>query len=290
LRVSVPVVVLALLVGVAAGGYLGHFVWRHGGSGIDPYAPPAATEPPGEYLYLDSPRVATYLSQLEDGLKENEKVTLSHSNTAGANVGTSSVGLHGTVQSQLSLQETVTPTDASLFYRLQARLLAHHWLHSLNATPTDFATFRGGLAFLHEGSFVLIHNCRLVLPAYALPYSKFKQRIPSLPLTLTVQAPSGGNNVELLFPVAFNMLANEPSVYSSRLTVLGKIVRQVDNASPLYVDVETRAAYDSDLEHLKPAVFRSVTDASVERLEGAFSAAVTVDTPGAVILPIAIFK
>jgi hypothetical protein len=282
-------VTIALVAAVGVGVFVGYRIWGQRG-GSDPFAPPVATQPPGEYLYLDSPRVATYLSQLEDGLKGSELVTLSRSQSASGDVGTGSAGVHGTLQSQLSLQETVTPTAASLYYRLEARLLEHHWLHPLNATPTTFASFSAGLAFLREGSFVLIRNCRLVLPAYARPYYKFRQRIPSLPLTLTVQAPAGKRNVQLLFPIAFNQLANEPSLFSTRLTVLGKIIRQVDGAHPIYIDTETRAAYDYDVQHLKPAVLRSVSRASAKRLETAFSAAVTVDAPGEVILPIAIFK
>ncbi len=279
---------LVLLAAVGVGALIGFVIWGRGGN--DPFATPPSTSPPGEYLYLDSPRVATYLSQVEDGLKSSEVLTLSNTNTVGANVSAAGVGLQGTTQSQRSLQETVTPTAASLFYRLEARLLSHDWLHTLNATPIDFRAFRVALASLDEGSFVLIHNCRLVLPAYGLTYPAFGKRIPSLPLTLAVQGPAGKESVELLFPVAFDLLANEPSLFSTRLTVLGKIIRQVDSAHPLYTDVETRAAYDFDLEHTKPARVRSVTDASVPSLERAFSDAVTVDTPGAVILPIAIFK
>lgn len=281
------VAVVAVAVGV--GFFAGYLFWGQG-DGSDPFATPVSTEPPGEYLYLDSSRVATYLSQLEDGLKSGEIVTLSRNNTIGANATAGGLGLQGTTQSQRSLQETVTPTAASLFYRLEARLRAHDWLQTLSATPVQFTEFRRTLANLDEGSFVLIHNCRLVLPAYADAYRAFKTRIPSLPLTLTVEAPDG-SSAQLLFPVAYNSLANEPSLFSTRLTVLGKIIRQVDAAHPSYIDVETRAAFNFDLEHTRRAAsLHSSASPTVSRLEQAFSAAVRVDAPGAVILPIAIFK
>jgi hypothetical protein len=281
--------VAALVICIGIGLLVGYVIWGRGGS-TDPFATPASKAPPGEYLYLDSPRVVTYLSQVEDGLKSGERVTLSRTQTAGGSVTAGGIGLQGTAQSQRSLEETVTPTETSLFYRLEARLRDHRWLEKLNATPANFSQFRTALANVDEGSFVEIHNCRLVLPAYAIVYRGLKQRIPTLPLTLTVQAPLGEKNVELLFPVAYSSLANEPSLYSTRLTVLGKVIRQVDEAHPLYIDSETNAAFDFDLEHEKKQLRRAAPQLGVRSLENAFRAAVTVDAPGTVILPIAIFK
>jgi hypothetical protein len=287
---SVSLKSLAVIVAVAALGVgLGYVIWGRGG-GSDPFATPPPSEPPGEYLYLDSPRVATYLSQVEDGLTSNEKVSLSRTETLGGNVTAGGLGVQGTAQSQRSLEETVTPTAASLFYRFESRLRTHDWLRTLSATPTSFHDFSLGLTSLDEGSFVLIHNCRLVLPAYAAAYRAFKTRIPSLPLTLAVADPSGGKSLELLFPVSFSALANEPSLFSTRLTVLGKIIRQVDSLHPHYVDAVTRAAFDFDLEHGKKPVKQAIGKIPLPTLERKFSTAVTVDAPGAVILPIAIFK
>jgi hypothetical protein len=278
-----------LAVAAALGVAVGYLLWGRA-SGTDPFAIPPPTEPPGEYLYLDSARVATYLSQVEDGLTSNEALTLSRTDSVGGNVSAGGIGVQGTTQSQRSLQETVTPTDASLFYRFEARLRSHDWLHTVNATPRNFAEFKLALSSLDEGSFVLIHNCRLVLPAYAAAYRAFKQQVPTLPLTLDVAAPSGEKDFELLFPVAFSALANEPSLFSTRLTLVGKIIRQVDDAHPRYVDAETRASFDFDLAHAGSRLRRTPLTGSRSKLERAFSVAVTVNTPGAVILPIAIIK
>lgn len=278
-----------LAVAAALGLVVGYLLWGRP-SGSDPFAVPPPTEPPGEYLYLDSARVATYLSQVEDGLTSSEALTFSRTDSVGGNVSASGIGLQGTTQSQRSLQETVTPTGASLFYRFEARLHSHDWLHVLNATPRSFAEFRLALSSLDEGSFVLIHNCRLVLPAYAAAYRAFKQQAPSLPLTLDVAAPSGDKDFELLFPVAFSSLANEPSLCSTRLTVVGKIIRQVDAAHPRYIDAATRAAFDFDREHAGSRLRASPLPGPRSKLERAFSVAVTVNTPGAVVLPIAILK
>jgi hypothetical protein len=38
--------------------FAGYMIWGRGG-GSNPFAIPPPTAPPGEYLYLDSPRVAT---------------------------------------------------------------------------------------------------------------------------------------------------------------------------------------------------------------------------------------
>src|SRR6266851_9058606 len=115
---------LLIVVAAALGVGIGYLVWGRGG-GVDPFATPPPTEPPGEYLYLDSPRVATYLSQVEDGLKSNEVVSLSRTDSLGGSVTAGGIGVQGTTQSQRSLQETVTPTAASLFYTFEARLRAH---------------------------------------------------------------------------------------------------------------------------------------------------------------------
>jgi hypothetical protein len=153
---------LAVVLGLALGAAGGYFIWGRGG-GSDPFATPTSTEPPVEYLYLDSPRIATYLCQIEDGLKSNEVVTLSHTKTAGASASGADLGLQGTIQSHRSLQETVTPTAASLFYRLEARLRDHQWLRTLNATLANFDEYATALASLDEGSFVSLLglDCRM---------------------------------------------------------------------------------------------------------------------------------
>lgn len=277
------------LAAIAAAVFLSWLHWGHSNSPGNPFALEGPSEPPGEYLYLDTGRVIAYLSQIQGGIPKDEQLTFSQSQSVSGNLTVGGAGAQGTNQTGTSLQETITSTDASQFNRLEGGLEHHHWLTRLNANGWP-DTFRRNLALLPEGSFVAIRNCRLVLPAYAAAYSAFKERIPSLPLTLTIEAEPPGQNIELLFPISFRALANEPSLFSTQLTVVGKIIRQVTAAHPSYVDVDTRASFAFDIEHSQNELKKKVGHLPVARLENAFSAAVTVDAPGAVILPIAIFK
>src|ERR671934_15272 len=60
--------VFLVALGALAALTIRHF-WPSNGS-TDIFSAPASKRPPGEYLYLDSTRVAAYLSQLENGLLE----------------------------------------------------------------------------------------------------------------------------------------------------------------------------------------------------------------------------
>lgn len=276
-------VLLLLALGFGVGLVAGYLAW-HTSLSATPAAP-TSDVPPGEYLYLDSGRVAAYLSQLEDGLSSNELRTLSE--TRGVSVGTGTTlpfQAQGTAQTQSSLQETVTPTAASLFYRLERKLRGQHWLQTLNAGPGRRGQFRA-LIRLREGNFVRIRNIPIALPAYARVYPAFARRAPALPLSVSVRLE--GKKTDLLFPIAYGKLANEPSLFSTRLTVLGKVVRQLDPGER-YVDYATAHSF-ARLLAAKPAAVRA-HHLSARALERQFLRAVTVRGPGAVVLPVAIFK
>jgi hypothetical protein len=278
---------VALLVAIAAAAGLlaAHEWWTN--TTVEPLQIPAPDVPPGEYLYLDSARVAAYLSQIEDGLSSSELRTLSHTSsfTIGAGGG-SFVQAQGTSQTQNSLQETVSPTAGSLLFRLERKLRGGNWLRTLNAAPANFARFRAGLGRLEEGTFVRITNCRVVFPGYGRVYPAFGRQAPVLPLSFELK--QAGERVDLLFPIAYSRLANEPSLFSTRLTVLGKVVRRVDAGEPKYVDGITERAFRRALQRHGRALARlRLPPATLARQ---FRAAVTVRGPGVVVLPIAIFK
>jgi hypothetical protein len=277
--------VLLVAVAFAVGALAAHFGWQQTIVQAPPV--PVSDVPPGEYLYLDSGRVVAYLSQLEDGLSSSELRTLSQTRSLSAGIGGSfPLQAQGTSQTQSSLQETVTPTAASLFYRLERKLREQHWLKTLNASATRPGQLRRGVVRLEEGSFVRIANVRIGLPADARIYPAFARRAPALPLA--VKLTLGGQRIDLLFPIAYGRLANEPSLFSTRLTVLGKIVRQLDPGERAYVDRGTELAF-ARLLAKNDAALRTL-GLSAPRLEAAFTKAVTVRGPGAVVLPVAIFK
>jgi hypothetical protein len=286
-RLPAAVAAVFLIVVGAAGALVIRQHWgRDGGS--DFFSAGASNRPPGEYLYLDSVRVSAYLSQLENGLSESELRTLSRTESAEVGTAGALVKAGGTLQSTHSQQATVTPTAASLFYRLESRLTDRGWLRSVDV-DAPFAAFSAplfGPEAAQEGQFVELKNCLLRLPAFARVYPGLRPKTPALPLTLLVGEVKG-DHAELLFPIAYAALANEPSLFSTRLTVVGKLVRKV-SPGLTYVDVVTKAAFTHSLASHKRLLKRlHLPPATLTRQ---FTAAVSVHGPGAVILPIAILK
>ena len=121
--------------------------------------------PPPEYAYLDNGRVLVYLGQIEGGLSSSEKRTRSVTDTRTGGVAAGGVELGGSTASDQSVEETVTPTATSLFYRLLDRLGDKGYLRELDASspPTDFAR---ALGVVPEGFFVRIAGCRIRVPTY----------------------------------------------------------------------------------------------------------------------------
>jgi hypothetical protein len=309
--------------------------------------------PPPEYAYLDNPRVRVYLGQIEGGLTSSEKRTRSVTDARTGGVAAGGVELGGSKSSAQSVEETVTPTDTALFYRLLDRLDDKGYLHELNASspPTTFAK---ALGVVPEGFFVRIAGCKLRVPTYvqmneiisdsrraisadrawltavygtdeermatkiaeaeargdkamtglgiyALPpgeehrltqaAKKFDAAIganPPVPLaSCTGKQLERRQKPDLLFPVALDALTKERSLLAGPVTIVGKLVRQVRRPGDVYVDRKAVAAYSDAVLELDEALTNFQGDSS---LGGELSADVAVSPPGAVILPVAIYK
>jgi hypothetical protein len=89
--------------------------------------------------------------------------------------------------------------------------------------------------------------------------------------------------VDLLFPIRLGELSPEQSLLAGPVTVVGKIVRAVRRLDDAYVDSASLALFNGPVA----AVNASLSDGD---LFGGLAADVTVLSPGAVILPIAIYK
>jgi hypothetical protein len=90
--------------------------------------------------------------------------------------------------------------------------------------------------------------------------------------------------LDLLFPIRLGALNADPGVLAGPVTIVGKLLRLVRKPSETYVDDATLAPAAGPVEALEQAV-------SVRyQLDGELDADVTVLAPGAVILPIAIYK
>jgi hypothetical protein len=88
--------------------------------------------------------------------------------------------------------------------------------------------------------------------------------------------------VDLLFPVRLSTLSSEPTLLSGPVTIVGKLVRSV-RPDDEYVDQPSLAEFE--------VATRAVDNAyGEEALSGELASDATVLAPGAVILPIAIYK
>ena len=90
--------------------------------------------------------------------------------------------------------------------------------------------------------------------------------------------------LDLLFPIRLGALNADPGVLAGPVTLVGKLLRVVRRRSETYVDNATLASAADPVQALE-----SATGARFQ-LVGELDADVTVFPPGAVVLPIAIYK
>ncbi len=95
--------------------------------------------------------------------------------------------------------------------------------------------------------------------------------------------------VDLLVPIRLNQLSPEKSLLAGPVTVVGKIVRAVRRPADAYVDDASLALFDGPVTAVDEASSGTLTESSGALLRE-LDADVTVLSPGAVILPIAIYK
>jgi hypothetical protein len=167
---------LALFVAVGVVAVTAWSVIREDGSGSFEFNTGLA---PAEYLYLDNGRVLSYLSQVRGGLSENEKrsIKVTESLNAGIEEGPAKVG--ASRSRERFVEEVVTPTAASNFFRLYDELEGaeasgtyFHVLRHRQFDPEEYAE-------VNEGDFVAFRDVTLNLPAYAADYY-FVKRFGSL--------------------------------------------------------------------------------------------------------------
>ena len=109
------------------------------------------------------------------------------------------------------------------------------------------------------------------------------KRNPRVPFSTCDGSPaSKPRGVDLLFPVRLGALSSEPTLLSGPVTIVGKLVRSV-RPDDEYADQPSLAKF--------AVATRAVDDAyGDEALSGELASDATVLAPGAVILPIAIYK
>jgi len=247
----------ALLAGLA-GLVFGAFAW----SLVDPSATHATRHrKPYEYLYLDSERVDSYLGELDDGSVHS--LNRSETETSNASLGfqLDTVGSATATQGrQLTVSAVVTKTEADNFYSLLEQLGG-----SLTTVSTGSAKLSAELSpkAVPVGTMVRIENAFVQLPPYLsayplLRYARFETRSPAFEapqlsqyhLSRYTTGPAAerarisfikrlGPNPRLPFiikepsmtiviPSRFADLTGDPSLLSARLTIVGKVVFNVN--------------------------------------------------------------
>lgn len=122
--------------------------------------------PPPEYAYLDNARVLAYLAQIEGGLSTSEKRTRQVASSGTGGVSAAGVQVGAARSREEFVEQVVTPTATTRFYRLLDRLGAKGYLRELDAAAAP-ATLRSSLRPVEEGEFVRLRRCRLWMPTYA---------------------------------------------------------------------------------------------------------------------------
>jgi hypothetical protein len=316
-------------VGAAVVGLAWLFLGNHGNSGASSSLASLGQAPgiaPPAYAYLDSASVALYLGQLEGGIAKSEQLTqqLTQGRSAGVSAGGLSLG--GQTGSSSSAERVVSPTATARFYQLLDLLGRDGYLHTIDAAAKPSEIVRA-FAGVPEGSFVRLEDCTVRLPSYVQLLQLFRPSTGSASASSENQGPGGlppvafdalqsalhsagqkqrptprnafgqaavafapslirhlrqtvGPNdyrphgVDLLFPIRLGDLSAEQSLLAGPVTVVGKLVRAVRKRGDEYVDTASLAT------------FGELVNYSSREL----NADAVVVSPGAVILPIAIYK
>jgi hypothetical protein len=175
-------------IGVLAAAVFAGIIWLavssdllHVQIGNEPSARSVGTTQPGEFMYLDSDRVAAYLAQMEGGTSFSEHLTEKLTTEASVKAGVGeAVSVGGTAQNERFVERTVTPTAASSFFRLLNELDENSGEDS-RTYLTFLSRKLGHLAALQKkqglstGDFVKIKKAQLVPPRYINPYLVVRQ-------------------------------------------------------------------------------------------------------------------
>ena len=114
------------------------------------------------------------------------------------------------------------------------------------------------------------------------------KRNPRVPFSTCDGSPAAKpRGVDLLFPVRLGALSSAPTLLSGPVTIVGKLVRSV-RPDDEYVDQPSLAKFESATTAVDHAADEEWDPAG--GLAGELASDATVLAPGAVILPIAIYK
>lgn len=273
---------------------------RQSSSGLDS----VYSDPPHEYLYLDNDRVLAYLSQMENGITGQAKLSRSTADTTGGELSAAQFGkVRRERQSQEFVEGVVTPTATSRFYRLVGLLNERKQIRPLR--PGRKVASLAALREIREGDFVVMEG-NVKLPAFvrlydrvlqsttASPIGKLGARFvkalgpnPRIPLFVDF-TPAGARpsrGIRVLLPARYEGLTSESTLFRGQLTIVGKIVYKF----PRYRDRQTYTLFRNALTKAPRRLIRRVAFRPVA-LDRELRDATRFGGAGAVVVPVAIYK
>lgn len=161
----------------------------------------------------------------------------------------------------------------------------------LAATVAKQAGKKGPHVLVGDGTYRLTSAQERRLTLAAKKYAAAITRNPPVPLASCAGRALGKpRKPDLLFPVLLDGLSKERSLLAGPVTIVGKVVRQVRRPDDVYVDRQASAAYSSALDNVAGELFDVGFEDDAGVLSDELSSDVVVYPPGAVVLPIAIYK
>jgi hypothetical protein len=297
--------------------------------GDEQIEPSAGSRVPGEYLYLDDERVDAYLGQLRGGLSPTEQRSISLTERREAQAGLDQVvQIGGTFERQERIDRTVESNAADRFFLLESELEARFTqvddvglrFKSILA-PGDACKEISRLEEIKEGQILRILGANLRVPTYALALAKIahadqfrpddqeevspqrlaqlaregqrglKQLVKSLgtdpQLPFRLQIKKGG--CQVFMPARYSKVFDAPSMLTGPITIVGKVVRRLTRREDAYFDVDTAIRWERALRQSAPRVRRllGLDEVGVRKV---VNSSATVDYPGLVLLPLAMYK
>ncbi len=240
------------------------------------------------------------------------------------------VQVGGNVERKEVIERTVSSRAADRFYILETELAAQFGeAGSAIPRFKRLEAKRPGceeitrLERIKEGQILRITGAQLLVPTYALalarvahadqflgPYQeevprerlsrlagdsqpglkRFVESLgadPRVPFRLKIKGTAGPCHV--FMPARYSKLIDAPSLLTGPMTVVGKVVRRLTKIEPQYFDVDTAVRYERALTESSAAVRRTLGLDPATMLDDVNSSA-TVDYPGLVVLPLAMYK
>ncbi len=161
-------------------------------------------------------------------------------------------------------------------------------LESIFAAQSMAGQIKGPTTGYSAASYTLRAQRRIARAVRAL--AKAAGPNPRVPLsTCDGRSDRKPRGVDLLFPVHLESLSSEQSLLAGPVTLVGKLVRAVRKPSQAYADEASLETFLDPVDAVDLAVPRLKYEPPSD-LDGELKADAVVVSPGAVILPIAIYK